>query len=629
MVASIVVAFACLAAIPALAAKYNEAPMLAELVRQGKLPPVEKRLPQNPLVVDGLDGIGKYGGTIRKGFSGQADTYNVGQMLDRPLIRINHKLEIEPYLAESWKVSEDATEYTFHLRRGLRWSDGEAMTSADFVWWYENIIKNEKLTPAIPKWLTSVVDGKSVPVKVTAPDDYTVKFKFQSPNSLFHFAGGIILGLPAAPAHYMKQFHADFAKDKKALEKAVKDAGFQDWSQLFLQKDRYHFNVERPVHFPWVPQNPWSDELVTYVRNPYFWEVDTAGNQLPYIDKLTFQVFQDPQVLVLRAVNGEVDSQSRHFDFSRDFTVLKENEKKGDYTVQIWRRTAVYGIHFNMTAKDGRLRKLFGERDFRIAASLAVDRRAMVDTLYSGRATPMQYGPPKDSPLHYPKLSNAYSDYNLEKANALIDGLGYTRRDSEGYRLWNDGSGQRIRWTLLSGRVSDSDLMLIDYFKDLGFEINVKEVDRALSINMHRSNDVEATTSLMDRNLVPLADPQVWIKHTNIDDRPWANAWTAWKIDPKNPIAERPPAGHWIWDIWNLYDQILSSSDMGKQKELFWKILDIWAREMPSPAYFGDIPQIQVVKNGLKGIRAGYPWDCCSTGYEHIIDDATWYWEKP
>jgi peptide/nickel transport system substrate-binding protein len=612
-------------------AKYNEAPMLAELVKQGKLPPVEERLPQNPLVVEGLDGIGNYGGTIRKGFSGQADTYNVGQMVDRSLIRINHELNVVPCMAESWEMSEDATEYTFHLRKGLRWSDGAPLTANDFLWWYQHVLMNEKLTPAVPKWCTSMVEGKPVPMQVTAPDDYTVKFKFQSPNALFYLAGGIVLSLgTAVPAHYLKQFHVDFA-DKEELDKAVKAANLDDWSQLFSAKNSYHFNVERPIHGPWVPQNAWSDELVTYVRNPYFWEVDTAGNQLPYIDRLTFRVFQDPQVFVMWAANGEIDCQSRHFDFARDFTVLKENEEKGDYTVQLWRRTAVYGIHFNMTCKDQRLRKLFQERDFRIAASLCVDRETMIEMFYgAGRATPTQYVPPKDSPYHYPKLASAYLDYDPDRANALIDALGYTERDADGYRLWNDGSGERIRWTLLAiTKATDMDLMLIDYFKELGFEINVKAVDRTLSIDMHRTNDVECTTSLMDRNLVPLADPQIWIKHTNINDRPWCNAWTAWKMDPKNPIAEEPPAGHWIWQIWELYDQLLAESDQEKQKELFWKILDIWAEELPSPGYFGDIPQIQVVKNGLKGIHPGYPWDCCSTGYEHIIDDATWYWEEP
>jgi peptide/nickel transport system substrate-binding protein len=159
--------------------------------------------------------------------------------------------------------------------------------------------------------------------------------------------------------------------------------------------------------------------------------------------------------------------------------------------------------------------------------------------------------------------------------------------------------------------------------------VNYRGVDRALSIASHQSNDVECTMGFMDRNLVPLADPQIWVKHTNIDDRPWANAWTAWRINPNHPIAEEPPADHWIVTIWSLWDQIRSEPDEAARNELFIQILDIWAEELPSVGFLGDVPRLVIVKNGFKGIHAGYPWDCCVTIYEHVIDNATWYWEDP
>ncbi|MBV7332273.1 ABC transporter substrate-binding protein [Chloroflexi bacterium TSY] len=609
---------------------YNEAPMLAEMVQNGELPPVDERLPGNPLVLEGLDGTGNYGGLWRAGFRGQADHFAIRQVTIRGLLSVNQELTVNPMVAESWEVSDDATQYTFHLREGMKWSDGEPFTSADFVYWFEEEIKNETLPPTFPGWLTSPVDGEDVPVELSAPDATTVVFKFGGPNALFHMEGGIILDVPVRPAHYMKQFHPDHTEDTAALDQAIADANLDSWTELYadMRSDRNE-NPEVPMIRPWLQENSFTEEILTLRRNPYFWAVDTVGNQLPYIDRLSFRLFNDADVHALRLVNGEIDCQSRHVRNS-DLTVLKENEEKGDYKVQFWRWTAVFGIHFNMTTNDERRRELFQERDFRIAISLGVDRDAINELVFDGLGTSMQYGPPAESPLHYPKLSNAYLDFDPDQANALLDGLGHTDRDDEGYRLWSDGSGDRVSWTMLGGaEVADQTQMLIDFFKELGLQVNYRGVDRSLSIELHQSNDVECTSGFMDRNLIPLADPQIWVKHRNINDRPWANAWTAWKLDPTNPIAQEPPEGHWIWDIWGLWDEIRATAGEENQIELFKQILEIWSEELPSVGFFGELPRLVVVKNGFKGIQAGNPWDCCRGVYEHIIDNATWYWDEP
>jgi peptide/nickel transport system substrate-binding protein len=602
--------------------------MLAERVAAGALPPVDERLPTNPYVIEGLDGIGNYGGNWRLGFSGQADGTAASQVLNRGLIDFNAELEVVPCMAENWEVNDDATEFTFYLRQGLKWSDGEPLDAEDFLFWYNDFQRNTEITPAVPEWLTSVLDGERVPLEISAPDAHTIKYTFASPNSLFYLAPGIVSGLPAAPAHYMQQFHADYA-DAAALEQAVADAGLDTWGELYQDRENPRLNPERPTHSPWVQTNAWSEELVIFERNPYYWAVDPAGNQLPYIDTLNFRLFNDPDVYALWAINGEIDCQARHVR-SSDFTVLRENEASGDYTVQLWRWTAVLGIHFNMTAKDERLRELFQARDFRIAVSLGVDRSAINDLVYNGLGTFMQYGPPAESPLHHPSLTDAYLDYDPDQANTLLDNLGYAERDAEGYRLWKDGSGERIRWTMLGGaEAGDDALLVIDHLKALGFEINYRGVDRSLSIESHNSNEVECTMGFMDRNLVPLADPQIWVKHTNIDDRPWANAWTAWRMDPNLPIAEEPPDDHWIRDIWNLWDEIRITADEQTRIDLFKQILDIWATELPSVGFLGEVPRLVVVKNGFMGIKAGHPWDCCVTIYEHILDNAVWYWDDP
>jgi len=611
---------------PVAPSRFNEAPMLAERVAAGELPPVEERVPENPFVITGLDGIGNYGGTMRYSFSGQADHGTLSHLSLRGLLNINHEMVMHALGCESWELSPDGTTFTFHLRKGMKWSDGEPMTVDDYRFYLEDYLMNKELVPVITeRWATTTAEGERLPPKFSAPDDFTVVYEFAAPKPLFVYS--LVLDIPAWPKHYLKQFHVAY-QDKDTLDKMVADADRDDWTQLFDDKNTYRFNMERPLYFPWLPKNPWTDEFVVAERNPYFWEVDGEGNQLPYVDTLTFRVFSSPDVAVMWAVNGEIDCQSRHIGSFVNYTTFKENERVGDYTVQIWKRSACQGAFMNMTTKNERLRKLFNERDFRIAVSYMVNRDEWNEFLHEGFATPKQYTPPDTSPYYYPKLANAYLEYDPDLANELIDSLGYDERDDEGYRVYPDGSGDRIIINCVTGMDTKPTEMLVDYFKAIGIQLAFRPVDRALSIELHNNNDIDGDLpGWFDYNLVPLAEPRMWVRGWTT--KPWAVAWQAWYDDPTSPIAEKPPDGHWIWDIWDLWDEIQVTADEEEQKQLFFRILDIWHDEMPAPCFVGDQPLCQIVKNGFKGIHAGYPYDCCSTIYEYIIDNATWYWDEP
>jgi peptide/nickel transport system substrate-binding protein len=255
----------------------------------------------------------------------------------------------------------------------------------------------------------------------------------------------------------------------------------------------------------------------------------------------------------------------------------------------------------------------------------------MRELLYDGFGVNKQYTPPDTSPLYYEKLAKAYLEYDPDKANALLDGLGISQRDAEGFRLWNDGSGQRVAFTALGQEpeVGEELLMVTDYLKDVGIQVNYRGVDRALAIEMTNANEVEMTLSVADCNLVPLADPQFYLKNAEPDSQAWCEAWTLWYLDPTNPNAEKPPEGHWIWTLWGIWEELQKTVGEDKQKELMWKIMDVWVDELPAPGLYGDLPMPIVVKNGFKGIKEGYDWDCCITIYEYIIDCSTWYWDDP
>ncbi|MBC7321362.1 ABC transporter substrate-binding protein, partial [bacterium] len=152
--------------------KFKEAPMLAELVKQGKLPPVEQRLPKEPLVVRVVEEIGQYGGTWRRAWLGPADGAGVDRLLIEPLLRYDSSYKKVPQLAKNWKVSRDGKIFTFYLREGVKWSDGVPFTADDVIFYYEDILLNKELTPVVPDWMQ--IEGTIG--KVEKVDDYTVRF---------------------------------------------------------------------------------------------------------------------------------------------------------------------------------------------------------------------------------------------------------------------------------------------------------------------------------------------------------------------------------------------------------------------------------------------------------------------
>jgi len=158
---------------------FQEAPLLAARVAAGELPPVEERLPENPLVLKPTRGIGKYGGTWYRGFTGPADGQNMERPLkDHLLFYEVSGLTVQPNIAESWTQNEDATEFTFTLRKGHKWSDGAPFTTADIMFWVDHMLHNEELNPSKPAWTQKggetlkfeAIDEQTF--KVTSPEPY-------------------------------------------------------------------------------------------------------------------------------------------------------------------------------------------------------------------------------------------------------------------------------------------------------------------------------------------------------------------------------------------------------------------------------------------------------------------------
>ena len=477
--------------------KYKESPALAEQVRAGRLPAVENRLPDDPLVVPVVERVGEYGGVWRRAFLGPADANNYVRVVYDALFRFSPDgAKIEPKIAAGAEASADFRVWTIRLRKGSRWSDGAPFTADDIVFWYRDILLNKDLTPTLAGWNRNA-DG--TPVRVEKIDEVTIRFTYSTPVTLFLTAvanqdGGDLTYSMMQPAHYLKQFHPSYAS-KEDIERLVKAAGFKTWTELFFSRANPPLNAERPTMAAWVPVSRVSDPVFTLRRNPYFVGVDTAGNQLPYIDEVRFTYFADVQALNLQAIAGNFDMQERHIQMT-NYPVFKEQEKAGKYRVITW---PTFGgsdaiVVFNQNYKaDPEIAKLLASRDFRIALSFAINRDEIKDSVFLGLGEARQ-GVPAPWHPYFPgqEWATKYTQFRPDEANRLLDGMGLTKRDASGIRLMANGKPAVIEISVVPafGAWPDVALLISKNWEAVGVKTIVQIRERALHFKMVENNEL-------------------------------------------------------------------------------------------------------------------------------------------
>ncbi|MFN8440744.1 MAG: ABC transporter substrate-binding protein [Caldilineaceae bacterium] len=489
--------------------KFGEAPMLADMVKAGSLPPVEERLPkpEDLLVIKPLKEIGKYGGTWHRGFTGPGDGQNGHRVAggDRFLFWDSDEFpKMTPNLAKSWEVSEDGKEITLHLREGVKWSDGTPFTTEDVLFWYEHMYQNTELVP-VQSAFFRVDQG----AKLECPDAYTIKFSFPYANSLFLevlgssvnvFGGHAINGEYAmggyAPAHYLKQFHPDFAS-KDELDAKVKEAGMDTWVNLFKVKNKWQNNPDLPTLTPWKTVNPITTDNWVLERNPYYYGVDSEGNQLPYIDRISMSVAQDLEVLNLKAIAGEFEYQSRHIQLAK-LPVLLENAEKGNYTVHLdpAQHGADAGLQINLSYDaDPEIAKWLKTTDFRRALSLGIDRDAINEIVFLGIGTPGSAVVAETSPFNPgTEYRSLWATHEVDKANQMLDAIGLDKKDAEGYRLRTD-NGERLTLELdpIPAFINFTQVaeLIKEDWAEIGIFVNVVETERSLVEQKRNSNQLQ------------------------------------------------------------------------------------------------------------------------------------------
>lgn len=468
-------------------ASYQEAPMLAERVAAGGLPPVAERLPAAPVVVEPLDSIGIYGGELAApSTSPTCCGWDVSEMVMQKLFTIDTDLQtIIPNIAYGYIVSDDQTQLTIHLREGHKWSDGHPFTTEDFRFWFEDILWNEEVTSAVPReWRPG--GGKPL---LEVIDETTVRYTFAIPHP------SMIVRMASNPrhrgfraAHYFKQFHIDYNPDANDLAQAE---GFDNWSQMLNAQLRpnTHTGTTATDVVPLVPtlntyvfvsEDSFGNKL--FERNPYFFKVDVAGNQLPYTDTLRRILVEDLQVQDLRAIAGEYS----HFGWGKLLSVptYRENEEAGDYRTALvtYNRGNEYSMMFNLTHPDPVMRDIFNDVRFRQAMSIAIDRHEINELIYFGLATPSQSAPTPDSNFYEPWMTGYFAEFDPDGANALLDEMGLDERDADGFRLRPDGETLFINMQIAVpeeawGQIAE---LVVSYWNEVGVKTQLKLIERGL-----------------------------------------------------------------------------------------------------------------------------------------------------
>ena len=518
---------------------YGESPQLAAMVSAGQLPPVEERLPENPMVIPVFRSIGKYGGTLRRGFLGPGDVgCNVGRVNGVMATRwTTDGFNVTPFVAESWESSPDGMSWTFHLRKGLKWSDGQPMTADDWVYALEDYFKNSDIR-SVPPWARG---PGAEPANSEKVDDYTIKYTYDAPfltlPSVFAGHACMSSSYPFAPSHYMKQFHMDYNAD---AEKNAKAADFEGWVQYYINSYDVRDNIERPQVTPWLMQNTRAEEVIRTTRNPYYFAVDPEGNQLPYIDEWRFGLVANPEVLMLQAIQGEVDFQARHMSIT-NFPVLKENEEKSGFRMLPIPGFGGNDAMFNMNVTyDGPEREVIENRDFRIGLSHAIDRDFVNKVSFLDLGLPGNYLPPPGHPQHPgSEYETKNATYDVALANEYLD-KAVPNKDGEGFRTMPNGDRLEIviSGTAAFGPWPDIAETVADFWGKVGVRTRTDIVERSLLSNRNDANEVMAFLWGPGR-AVNLFVQSPWV---NCEvDCPWGRAYVLWHRSGGTEGEEPPP----------------------------------------------------------------------------------------
>ena len=583
---------------------YNESPMLAEMVAAGTLPPVEERLPNEPFVVTNRmlvvsydTEIGKYGGTMRlpqDGPGGDPHFY-IGSV--EPLVwapgAFNYDMGIYGNVLKDWEANDGHNVYTLSLREGMKWSDGEPVTTADVDFTWNDVITNEEVTPAPSNYLRTGSSPSAGLATVEILDDHTFTVTFDDQYGSFPAQLAIAQWRGyqdfLKPAHYLKQFHADYADaDELAAKMEAESIEEGQWYNLFNAK-QMPGNLWRvinedgfghPVLTAWQMVD-FGNGVWNFDRNPYYFKVDEAGNQLPYIDHVQMVLVQDRETTVLKILSGELDYLGERSSL-KNLPLLKQAENDGILNVFIPRMHRLpINFHLNLTYEDEQYREIVNDLRFRQAMTYAINNDEIIQTFYLGA-------------FAVPAHETSIPEYDPDKANALLDEMGLSARGDDGFRLGLDGEPFEIIFE--PGPLSQDHIpmteMIAEHWKAVGINTQVKAGEWSLIRERQNANETQGTAVWIHEDIWPSAG---WDDY--LPERGWGILWGRYNTSGGEQGEEPPPAVQELYERHTAFLQAPIGTPEGDAAlaELYKNIKDnLWTFNPVEESYYPTSTTVRI-----------------------------------
>ncbi len=546
--------------------KFRGSPMLDAMVAAGELPPVDDRLPLNPLVgvpqipADwGPQNVGQHGGTLRLIDYDQGSVGHDAGWLRNEFWLATAGLAHDPdalhgNVMAGVDVEDNGATFIFHMREGMKFSDGSAFTTEDVAFWYNDLWRNEDYTPVIGADWRSGRSLEGEPMALEVIDDYTFSVSFTEPYGSFLS----LLTYGTSPfitdSGYLKQFHGAYM-DMDTLNPMIVEAGFEEGEWWRLLGSKMNQNRQHETGLPsWAPYvlTSMGPTRATMTRNPYYWKVDTAGNQLPYIDEVDISIVADVEAATVKIIAGEVDLARRPVN-PQSIPLYKDNEGNG-YKTRLQAQHASLGeVFINLTSEvDPVWTETLQNLQVRQALSLAINRAHIIDAVYLGLASP-----PRVIPLH---------QYDPDQANALLDAAGLDQRNDDGIRLMSNGEPFCIPFVMatFTGEEVPVGEQVSRMWQDVGVCSSVKIVESGLFLEIAGANEHQAITWW--------AHYPRWPYHEYGDyvGRAWqftyAPLWYQWYNSGGEQGVE-PPAAY--IELRQMQDEMFATADNARGKELW------------------------------------------------------------
>ena len=521
---------------------FCEAPMLAARVAAGELPPVDERLPVDPMVgnhrIPDWQAVmerGEYGGTLRLlDFDAGTIGHDAGWISAEPWVEtedIKHDFATLSDSIFTLSISDDDKEFTFQMRKGMKFSDGADFDTEDVLFFWDHILHNETLTPIIgTTWRSGNASTGNVG-ELAVVDRYTFKITYDQPYGgwpgLFTYGSG---PHRFTDSDYLKQIHGDFA-DADALAGLLDKYGFEsgEWNRLYglYTNSSRQQETGLPTLSPYV-LTEMGETLAIMERNPYYWKVDEWGQQLPYIDRLEISIVPDVNAATLKIIAGEADMVRRGVNPADMALYVQNAEEKGYEVVVLDMHASTGEIYLNITYADPAWQEVVGNVEFRKALSYAIDRETIIDAVYSGLASA-------------PETMDPVSD--VEQAEAILDSLGLDQRNADGCRLTPSGEPISIafNFTPFTGESLPTAEIVAQNWNNIGICTSVRQLEQNLFLTQAGANETQAMVWWAHYPRWPWHEfgdyiGQAWQRHY----APLWMAWYDWNLGGGKEAAENP-----------------------------------------------------------------------------------------